>query len=353
MNLTLHLTDNCNMDCAYCLREKCPRDMSEEVLLKACDLAFSKGLRAGLCFFGGEPLLKKDLIYKALDYCEERSRQTGMKFDCKMTTNGSLLDEEFLKRAVKAEMGIGLSFDGKAQDVCRVFVGGSPTSPVVEEKAKLLLKYLPDSTALATIAPQAVPYYAESVRYLHELGFKHISLVAAYGSKVNWRDEDLELLRDQLQKTCEYIKELFIKGDKIFVGPIYSKIRECIKDKNPAEKCHLGVRQMPVTPKGELYPCTSFIDDPDYLLGNVYDGINEEKLIEISRRASTPATCIGCDLVKRCTNSCGCANRMNTGNENEVSPLQCTYERMLIEISDALGEELYNMDPIRFAEEFG
>nr|MCR4867435.1 SPASM domain-containing protein [Lachnospiraceae bacterium] len=189
--------------------------------------------------------------------------------------------------------------------------------------------------------------------YLHELGFKHISLVAAYGSKVNWRDEDLELLRDQLQKTCEYIKELFIKGDKIFVGPIYSKIRECIKDKNPAEKCHLGVRQMPVTPKGELYPCTSFIDDPDYLLGNVYDGINEEKLIEISGRASTPATCIGCDLVKRCTNSCGCANRMNTGNENEVSPLQCTYERMLIEISDALGEELYNMDPVRFAEEFG
>ena len=57
--------------------------------------------------------------------------------------------------------------------------------------------------------------------------------------------------------------------------------------------------------------------------------------------------------IKRCTNSCGCANRMNTGNENEVSPLQCTYERMLIEISDALGEELYEMDPKRFAEEFG
>ena len=341
------------MDCAYCLREKCATDMTEEVLLKACDLAFSKGLRAGLCFFGGEPLLKKDLIYKALDYCENKVKETGMRFDCKMTTNGSLLDEEFLNRAVKANMGIGLSFDGKAQDICRVFVGGSPTSAVVEEKAKLLLKYMPDATALATIAPQAVPYYAESVRYLHELGFKHISLVIAYGKKVNWTDEDLETLREQLEQTCDYIRELFIKGEKIFVGPIYSKIGECIKDKNPSEKCHLGVRQMPVTPAGELYPCTSFIGDPDYLLGNVYDGVNDEKLIEISKRASTPATCTGCDLVKRCTNSCGCANRMNTGNENEVSPLQCTYERMLIEISDALGEELYEMDPKRFAEEFG
>ena len=270
-----------------------------------------------------------------------------------MTTNGSLLDEEFLKRAVRAKMGIGLSFDGKAQDICRIFAGGKPTSSVVEEKAKLLLSYMPEASALATIAPQAVPYYAESVKYLHELGFKHLSFVIAYGRKVNWTDEDLDTLRGQLEKTCEYIKELFIKGDKVFIGPIYSKISECIKDKNPAERCHLGVRQMPVTPKGDLYPCTSFIGDEDYLLGNVFDGINEAKVIEIAKRSSTPETCIGCDLVKRCTNSCGCANRMNTGDENKVSPLQCTYERMLIEASDKLGEELYQTDPERFAEVFG
>lgn len=352
MNLTLHLTDNCNMDCSYCIREKCPRDMTEDVLLAACDLAFSRGQRAGLCFFGGEPLLKKELIYKALDYCAEKSRKTGIRFDCKMTTNGSLLDDEFLRRAAKAKMGIGLSFDGTAQDVCRVFAGGKPTSSVVEEKAKLLLKYLPESTAMATIAPQAVSHYAESVKYLHKLGFKKLSFVLAYGRKVNWTDEDLDILKDQLDQTCRYIKELFVRNDRIFVGPIYSKITECIKDKNPAERCHLGVRQMPVTPKGDLYPCTSFIGDEKYLLGNVFDGINDAKVIEIAKKSSTPKTCIGCDLVKRCTNSCGCANRMNTGDENRVSPLQCTYERMLIEASDALGEELYQLDPVKFMRTF-
>jgi len=353
MNLTLHLTENCNMDCTYCIREKCPKDMTEDVLFAACDLAFSKGQRAGLCFFGGEPLLKKDLIFKALDYCGEKSRKTGIIFDCKMTTNGSLLDEEFLERAVKANMGIGLSFDGKAQDICRIFAGGKPTSSVVEEKAKLLLRYMPEASALATIAPQAVPYYADSVKYLHELGFKHLSFVIAYGSKVNWTDEELDALRLQLEETCRYIKELFIKDDKIYVGPIFSKIGECIRDKNPAERCHLGVRQMPVTPDGSLYPCTSFIGDEYYLLGNVFEGINEEKVIEIAKRSSTPETCKDCALVKRCTNSCGCANRMNTGDENKVSPLQCTYERMLIEVSDALGEELYQLDPERFAKVFG
>ena len=131
-----------------------------------------------------------------------------------------------------------------------------------------------------------------------------------------------------------------------------SKIRDCINGKNSAERCHLGVRQLPVTPDGDLYPCTSFIGDKDYLLGNVFDGINDAKVIELAKKSSTPETCVNCDLVKRCTNSCGCANRMNTGDENKVSPLQCTYERMLIELSDALGEELYQIDPERFAKEF-
>ena len=348
MNLTLHLTDNCNMDCSYCIREKCPKDMTEEVLFKACDLAFSRGQRAGLCFFGGEPLLKKDLIYKALDYCEEKSAKTGIRFDCKLTTNGSLLEEKFLERAKKANLGIGLSFDGKAQDICRIFAGGKPTSSVVEEKAKLLLSYMPDSTALATIAPQAVPYYFESVKYLHDLGFRKVSFVLAYGKKVNWTDEDLVALREQLEKTSAYLKELFLNKERFFMSAINAKIRDCISGKNPAERCHLGVRQMPVTPEGNLYPCTSFIGDDDYLLGNVFDGINEAKVIEIAKKAATPETCVNCDLVKRCTNSCGCSNRMNTGDENKVSPLQCTYERMLIEISDALGEELYQIDRDRF-----
>ena len=340
------------MDCSYCIREKCPKDMSEEVLFKACDLAFSKGTRAGLCFFGGEPLLKKDLIYKALDYCEKKAEETGIRFDCKMTTNGTLLDEEFLERAASANLGIGMSFDGKAQDICRFFANGKPTSSVVEEKAKLLLKYMPKASALATIAPQAVPYYAESVKYLHDLGFKNVSFVIAYGHKVNWTDSDLDALRVQLEETAAYLKELFIKDEMFYMSAIDAKIRDCIRGRNPAERCHLGTRQMPVTPDGILYPCTSFIGDEKYILGNVFEGINEAKVLELAKRSSTPMTCAGCDLVKRCTNSCGCANRMNTGDENQVSPLQCTYERMLIEISDNLGEELYQIDPDRFTKMF-
>ena len=352
MNLTIHLTDNCNMNCSYCIRDKHPCDMTEETLIKACDLAFSKGKRAGLCFFGGEPLLKKDLIYKALEYCRAKSVETGMRFDCKMTTNGTLLDAGFLAVAREHGMVIGLSFDGLAQDVARRYVTGGRTFELLERKAKLLLEYLPDSIAMATICPDAVPYYSDSVKYFYELGFKKVSMTPAYGHKVSWSEEKLEELRAELEKTAKFLGEIYLKGAEFDIGPLDVKIRQMIRGYNPDSKCHLGARQMPVTPKGDLYPCTSFIGDKEYYLGNVYDGIDEDNLVRISSKSNTPEECLSCDLNKRCTNSCGCANRMNTGDENRVSPLQCAYERMVIEVSDKLGDYIYNKDPELFMSKY-
>ena len=352
MQLTLYLTDNCNMNCSYCVYEKHPDNMSSDVLIKACDLAFSRGKEAGLCFFGGEPLLMKELIYEALEYCKAKSEKTGIKCSFTMTTNGTLLDDEFLAKAKSAGMGIAVSFDGLAQDICRHFKGeeGSRSFDVLEAKSKLLLKYLPSSVAMATIAPEAVPYYFESVKYLHDLGFKKVAFVIAYGKKVSWRESDLIALKEQLEKTAVYLRDLYASGDDFIMGPLHSKISEFITGNYPAKRCHLGVKQMPVIPGGDLYPCTSFIGDEDYLLGNVFEGVNEEKVISLSKRNAIPETCRECDLKQRCTNSCGCANRLNTGFENKVSPLQCSYERIVINIADRLGEEMYLLDEARFTE---
>lgn len=327
--------------------------MPLEVLYKACDLAFSKGTRAGIVFFGGEPLLKKDLIYKAIDYCEAKSSETGIKFSCKMTTNGTLLDEEFLKRASKAGMKIGLSIDGMGQDISRRFPDGSSTFGLLEEKAKLLLKYIPESMALLTLDPKACGLLSDSVKYLISLGFKDVSTVMAYGYRVNWTDEDIDVFRRELNKTADFLRDEFIAGRKYFVSPLMSKIRECVRGRNPAEHCHLGVKQSSITPDGNIYPCTSFLNDEEYYMGNVFEGLDKERLASIAAKSNTPETCRDCDLKTRCTNSCGCANRMNTGSENKVSPLQCAYERTVIEVADRLGDELFTHDNKAFVKYFG
>ena len=138
MNFTLHLTDACNLDCAYCPAYKNPKHMTEEIVYAACDLAFSKGTGGGFCYFGGEPMLERELILKGLRRCRELSIKTGKKTSSRMTTNGTLLDAEFLDIAKKEGMVIGLSFDGTAQDKCRCYKAGGGTSADVEKAALLL-----------------------------------------------------------------------------------------------------------------------------------------------------------------------------------------------------------------------
>lgn len=352
MNFTLHLTEACNMDCSYCVHEKRQISMPEKVMIAACDLAFSKGTTAGLCFFGGEPLLEKELIYKALDYCKVKEKTTGKRFKCKMTTNGTLLDEEFIMRAKSCGMEIGMSFDGSVQDICRRYADGRGTFADMERKAKILLEELPMSYAMLTIAPQAVDRYAESIQYLHSLGFHRVTGTIAYGRRVNWSEKHLKEMEIQLRKIAEFYSGLFIKGERFYFSPFDSKIKDCITDTNPSEHCHLGLRQMPVAVDGKLYPCTQFIGDEDYCLGDVFTGIDISKQAELISRASEPKECRECDLNRRCTNSCGCMNRLETGSENTVSSLQCTYERMLISICDEMAERLYEQYPVLFKNRY-
>lgn len=352
MNLTLHLTENCNMDCAYCVHEKKEVRMTEAVVDAAVDLAFSTGKTAGLCFFGGEPLLESGLIYRAIRRCMLKTIETGKPALYKMTTNGTLLTERFLENAHAVKMGIGLSFEGIAQDACRRFKDGSGSFSTVEEKAKMLLKSMPDSYAMMTIAPQALPQYAESVKYLRALGFHRITSTIAYGKRVHWTDADLELLKAQMQEIGEFYEAEFLRGKPFFFSPFDSKIRDFIRGFNPSERCHLGFRQMPVAPDGSLYACTQFIGDQDYKLGDVFHGIDRERQQQLAMRAATPESCKECALRTRCTNSCGCMNRLETGNENNVSPLQCNYERMTIAMADEIADRLFAADEDAFRKRF-
>ncbi|HAG14406.1 MAG TPA: hypothetical protein DCG49_11190 [Ruminococcus sp.] len=352
MNLTLHLTEGCNMACSYCTRVQSAVRMSEDVLDAACDLAFSAGTHGGLCFFGGEPLLEQGLIERAVERCRMLSQKTGKPARFKMTTNGTLLTPGFLTLAKNVQMGIGLSFEGTAQDQCRRFQDGSGSFHIVAEHAKMLLQYLPGSYAMMTVAPDAVPQYAEAVQYLYQLGFRTILATIAYGENVHWTDDDLDLLGIQLRQIAAFYQEQLRNGTPFFFSPFDGKIRDLLRGFQTGERCHLGFRQMPVAPDGKIYACTQFIGDADFCLGDVFSGINTEKQKELAMRDATPDTCKACALRSRCTNSCGCLNRLETGNERTVSPLQCAYERMLIGIADETADALFQADPARFQKRF-
>jgi len=352
VNLTLHLTRSCNMDCTYCTQEKTAVHMSRAVLHAACELAFSEGIGAGFCFFGGEPLLCEDLIFEAMDFCKLRSEQTGKPVCYKMTTNGTLLSDRMLERAVREHMEIGLSFDGLGQDICRRYRDGRGTRTDVESAAKRLLAVMPDTSAMMTAAPQAVPVLADSVRYLYALGFRRIHLVPAYGRRVTWDASALDALKAQMTEAAAFYADRLKRGDPFYFSPVESKIRNLLNGVKCSDRCHLGVSQMPVAPDGSIYACNQMIGDAEYCLGDVFSGISHEKCAALAAKKMMPAQCWSCPLSHRCLHSCGCLNLLETGSVSEVSAMQCGYEKMLIHLADATAADLYETARSQFDRYF-
>ena len=95
-------TNRCNMACVYCHAKAqavshTEWDMSEETLYKTVDFFFSVPRRRDeirIEFQGGEPLLRYDLVQKAMDYTMQRAGEEGIKATFRLVSNLTLMTNE-------------------------------------------------------------------------------------------------------------------------------------------------------------------------------------------------------------------------------------------------------------------
>ncbi|MEZ7891023.1 MAG: radical SAM protein [Candidatus Wallbacteria bacterium] len=139
----LGLTHNCNMDCEYCFEKsgarKTPSDMTIDTAKKAIDFLVknSKNKNISVILFGGEPLLKFDLIKEIVKYCEKKEKEVEKKFLLSFTTNAILLDKEKFDYFKSKNIGILISFDGNDSMNCyRKLKNGDKSFPIIMKNLK-------------------------------------------------------------------------------------------------------------------------------------------------------------------------------------------------------------------------
>src|SRR5262249_51518175 len=149
----------------------------------------------GIVFFGGEPLIRRDLILELVDYAKRADSEAIPHF--KITTNGLLLDDAFLLRCADEDVAISLSIDGvkAAHDRHRLNVAGQGTHARVAERARALLSHRPYSPAIVVTTPETVMYAESSVRWLFALGFRYVVFQVNYAG--SWDDASLAELERQ------------------------------------------------------------------------------------------------------------------------------------------------------------
>lgn len=132
--LTLQVTQQCNLRCDYCAysgiydrnRIHSKLRMSFETAKKAIDFFLERSverLDIFVSFYGGEPLLEFELIKQCVEYINNQAE--GKRINYIMITNGTLLSDKVVDYLVENNFALSVSLDGsKEHDVNRKFVNG-------------------------------------------------------------------------------------------------------------------------------------------------------------------------------------------------------------------------------------
>lgn len=175
----------CQLNCSYCFEKGCEArneaGMSDETITKTREW-LGKYLTAHpeidtfrLVLFGGEPLLRQDVMNKGLSAFHSLADQHGLKFWTEMTSNGELLDAGAIALIMKHECSrVQITLDGPSDihNQRRCGEDGRPTFAKIIQNIQLLLSMAnpPKVNIRISLDLSNADRVPELVRYLASLG---------------------------------------------------------------------------------------------------------------------------------------------------------------------------------------
>ena len=290
--LCLHVAHTCNLNCTYCFASqgKYHGDralMSFEVGKQAIDFLIAhSGTRTNLevDFFGGEPLMNWEVVKQIVTYARSQEPIHHKNFRFTLTTNGVLVDDEVIEFANKEMSNVVLSLDGRKEvhDRLRKDYAGNGSYDLIVPKFQKFARARGDKSYYirGTFTHNNVDF-TNDIFHMADLGFTELSMepvVCAPGDPYALTEEDMPVLFDQYELLAKEMLRRKKEGRgftfyhymlDLTHGPcIYKRI----------SGCGSGTEYMAVTPWGELFPCHQFVNEPEYSLGNVWDGVTNEKV---------------------------------------------------------------------------
>ncbi len=361
--LCLHISHDCNLACRYCFAEEGEYHgrrelMTPEVGKKALDfLVANSGNRRNLevDFFGGEPLMNWDTVVELVRYGRELEKTHDKNFRFTLTTNGTLLKEDMFD-FINAEMdNVVLSIDGRKEinDLMRPHRGGQGSYDEIVPKylkfAEARKQNERDSYYVRGTYTRNNLDFAEDVKHLADLGFDQISVepvVASPEDDYALRDEDIPGLLEEYDKLAKLYLDYRKAGKpfNFFHFMIDLEGGPCVYKR--LSGCGSGTEYLAVTPWGDLYPCHQFVGNEDFLLGNVYDGIKRNDIVDEFKCCNVYAKpeCRDCFARFYCSGGCA-ANAYNFhGSITDVYELGCKLQRKRIECAIMIKAALADIE---------
>lgn len=320
--ITFIVTKDCQLACKYCylVGKNSNERMSWEVAKHAVDYLLSPERdfpeeSVIWEFIGGEPFLEIDLIDQICDYLKmemyRKNHRWFSSYRFSFSTNGINYAvpkvQSFIEKNIH-HLSIGITIDGTKlkHDLNRVYKeSGEGSYDDVVRNIPLWLKQFPDESTKVTISSADIPYIKESVLHLYGLGIKEVNINPVFENV--WKEGDDILFEKQLMDLADAIidQDLYYNYNCSFFSELIGKPMDLEKDNQ--NWCGAGV-MLSVDGAGLFYPCTRFAkyslrSKQSYVIGNIYDGIDKNKLrgfLALDRFSQSSRECLECEVASGC-----------------------------------------------------
>jgi len=351
--LCLNIIHDCNLRCKYCFADEgeyhgARKVMSAEVGKRAIDFVIEKsGPRKNIevDLFGGEPLMAFDTIKEIVEYAKEQEKLHKKLIRFTMTTNATLLNDEIMKYMDENMGNIVLSIDGRksVNDKVRTRIDGSGSYD----------RILPNIQKMVNMRDKSKSYYVrgtftrgntdfyEDVKHMADLGFKEISIepvVLPNEHELSLREEDLPIIFEQYDKLYADMLQRHKDGTdfKFYHFNIDLQGGPCVYKR--ISGCGAGHEYVAITPDGDIYPCHQFVGNEDFLMGDIYKGISNEKMVQEFKTAHVynKPKCNECWAKFYCSGGCQANNFNFNGDMHIPYEIGCQMQKKRIECAIAL-----------------
>lgn len=292
-SMTLALTEQCNLRCKYCgympkyIDDNYQlKEMPKEVAFRAIDILMKNSHESELChlgFYGGEPLLRLDLIKECIAYISDKYPFRKPTYN--ITTNAVLLDDKIADFLIENDIKIIISFDGpeKDQNKYRVDYNGNSSYEKVYQNIQAL--YRKDPKFFRESVTYNVVMFNGASNELFEsvdnLWKSDINMIDLFETEyfINARDKNDEINKDERidVKAYDFAYKNMLKGMKKYYNSF--GVPACGNSIFPGGFCIPGVRKNFVTTDGKIIVCEKVDESQEiFEIGDVYSGIDINKI---------------------------------------------------------------------------
>ncbi len=332
----LHLTDRCNLRCAYCYLPHVNENMTLETGRAALESIFRSARlhqfkKVQVKYAGGEPSLQAGLLWQLQDLALELSERYGVELDGLVLSNGTRLTGQFLQKLLERKLRLMISIDelGESPASQRVFAGGKPAAKIVTRAVERAVQMGIRPHLSITVTGRNAPSLAETVDWAICQGLTfHLNF---YRENEYARQQNVLSLEEEL--ICEQVRAVFHRIGNHF--PLSTSLTGIVDRANLAARrettCGVGINYVVVGCDGQLSRChmaqkercgTVFSPDPLACVRQHEQGVTNPPVQEKEQ-------CARCAWRYACTGGCPLSAYRAAGSYTAPSPYCRIYQQLL------------------------